>query len=105
MIDLILIDWFDLIGYREKKEREIDWNAFDIDWIKSDEIDVDLIAFYLMGHLILVNWNLKPNQNRRNLIGWLETGWSCQSYMLVSKIKPCMSKYEQLVFVKLRRAH
>jgi len=25
--------------------------------------------------------------------------------MLVSKIKPCMSKYEQLVFVKLRRAH
>ena len=24
------------------------------------------------------------------------TGWSCQYYMLVSKIKPCMSKYKHL---------
>lgn len=27
------------------------------------------------------------------------------SHMLVSKIKPCMSKYKQLVLVKLRMAH
>jgi hypothetical protein len=27
------------------------------------------------------------------------------SHMLVSKIKPCMSKYEQLYTVKLRMAH
>jgi hypothetical protein len=27
------------------------------------------------------------------------------SHMLVSKIKPCMSKYEQIYTVKLRMAH
>ena len=30
---------------------------------------------------------------------------SASSHMLVSKIKPCMSKYKQLYTVKLRTAH
>ena len=30
---------------------------------------------------------------------------SASSHMLVSKIKPCMSKYKQLCTVKLRMAH
>ena len=30
---------------------------------------------------------------------------SASSHMLVSKIKPCMSKYKQLYTVKLRMAH
>ena len=30
---------------------------------------------------------------------------SASSHMLVSKIKPCMSKYKQICTVKLRMAH
>ena len=30
---------------------------------------------------------------------------SASSHMLVSKIKPCMSKYKQIYTVKLRTAH
>ena len=30
---------------------------------------------------------------------------SASSHTLVSKIKPCMSKYKRFIFVKLRTAH
>ena len=54
---------------------------------------------------------LCPSQGLR-VSGWVRAGWSwrnlvdpASSHMLVSKIKPCMSKYKQICTVKLRMAH
>jgi hypothetical protein len=45
---------------------------------------------------------------RRRVFGELESSYlvdPASSHMLVSKIKPCMSKYKQVCTVKLRMAH
>jgi hypothetical protein len=45
---------------------------------------------------------------RHSLDGHLESSYlvdPASSHMLVSKIKPCMSKYKQICTVKLRMAH
>ena len=41
----------------------------------------------------------RPGEKESNLVD------SASSHTLVSKIKPCMSKYKQLYTVKLRMAH
>ena len=59
--------------------------------------------------MLQVNPKTKSKERERGVGLWKKNGSylvdPASSHMLVSKIKPCMSKYKQLYTVKLRMAH
>ncbi len=66
-------------------------------------------AFRVVGGVLLLppalqRWGVGTAQRRRRVDGSYLVD-PASSHMLVSKIKPCMSKYKLLCIVKLRMAH
>lgn len=68
---------------------------FCISWVK--QVGLNLPGCFTPGYSILLC------TNPFYFIFWLP-GWSCQWYMLVSRTKPCKSKFKYFFLTKLRMA-
>jgi hypothetical protein len=76
--------------------RKLHWVTFKSFNFQDDELLTENVAWPLLsGNCIL--WDVRMESSY--LVD------PASSHMLVSKIKPCMSKYKQLCTVKLRMAH
>ena len=69
--------------------------------VRKGGIEGATLIFFLITNTILTPD--RPSLTRPKNSSYLVDPAS--SHMLVSKIKPCMSKYKQLCTVKLRMAH
>ena len=74
-------------------------------WVNRSESVVVVVLFFLSSFL-----EERKDRHRRARFVFVVRQHSylvdpASSHMLVSKIKPCMSKYKQLYTVKLRTAH
>ncbi|KAD0306339.1 hypothetical protein E3N88_44471 [Mikania micrantha] len=67
-------------------------------YIANTDCGFPVVAYLSRG--TFVGWWCWVMSKRK--VTWLIR---CSSHMLVSKIKPCMCKYEQIQTVKLRMAH
>ena len=71
-------------------------------WINKNKKQPFIIIYNFLTSVFFFLLIKKKTVSLRELMNLVD---SASSHMLVSKIKPCMCKYKQLVLVKLRMAH